>query len=193
MRQFIDPNSAPAEMHLPPVHAMAHELFSALQWEPKGLEFTETEMRLAISLMALALFDDFDDVRADGEVFSEKDIVLPELQELGVAPEQLRVAAEIPRQALEAFRMIGDVYYAKIPWRRAARYRLRQLNNELGNLISTTVLGHIHKIDHMQWEQNGQQRNYHNAGSWKNHNADFLYLENGQVSMYERLWTDTLP
>ncbi len=193
MRQFIDPNSAPAQVDLPPAHAMADQLFASLQWEPNGLDFTETETRLAISLMALDLFDDFEDVRADGEVFSEKDLLLPELQELGVTPEQLCVAAEIPKQTLEAFRMIGDVYYAKIPWRRAARYRLKQLNNELGNLISTIVLGHIHKIDHMQWDENGQQRDYHNAGSWKNNKADFLHLENGQVTMYERLWTDPLP
>ncbi len=193
MRQFIEPEPDSTAVDLPPVHAMANELFSSLQWEPNALQFTEAEMRLALSLMALDLFDDFEDVRADGEAFAEKDNALSRLEELGLTPEQLCVPAEIPQHALQAFRTIGNVYYAKIPWRRAARYRLRQFNNQFGNLVSTIVLGHIHKLDHMRWDEDGQQKDYYNTGSWKNEQADFLHIENGQVTRYQRLWTDPLP
>ncbi len=193
MRQFTVANSEVTEVKLPAAHTLAGHLFASLQWEPNGLNFTDEETRLAISLMAQDLSSDFQDVRAADEPFPERDAALSKLDELGLSVDQLLVAEDIPGEAFGAFAEIGNVYYAKIPWRRAARHRLRQVSEQLGCPCSAVVLGHVHKIDHAQWEEDGRELHYYNDGCWKQDKADFLYVENGKVSVYERRWTDPLP
>ena len=193
MQQFLRPVEQAGQIVMPRSDVIAQQMLSALQWEPNGLLFTDAEKRIAVALMALNLRDDFEDVRANGEQFVEQEIAVARLSEMELTTDQLQRPDSIPDRALELFFTLGDVYYAKIPWRRAARYRLKQLNSQSDAAISAIILGHVHKLDHMQWEEDGAQRNYYNDGSWKADRADFLYIEDGRVTIHERLWTDPLP
>ena len=194
MRRFATPVVDATRLHLmPPCHDFANLFFASLQWEPNGLQFTDDETRLGLSLMALDLLDDFEDVRSHDEEFPEQAAAIAELDALGVQPQQLLVASEVPHQALAAFATVGSAYYAPIPWRRAARHRWRQLEHELDTTIDAIIMGHIHRTDHMQWEENGRRLEYCNDGCWRFDQADFLHIHNGEAHLYERKWTDPLP
>lgn len=194
MQRFATPVTNDAGLDLlPACHGFASVFFGSLQWEPNGLDFTEPETRLGFALMALDLLDDFEDVRGDDDEFAEQAEAIAELKALGVEPQQLLVPAEVPREAFEAFSTVGAAYYATIPWRRAARHRLRQLGDELDISIDAILLGHIHKTDYMQWEENGRPVEYCNHGCWRFDQADFLHIHNGEIHIYDRKWTDPLP
>jgi len=194
MQRFATPVTNDAKLDLlPACHGFANVFFASLQWEPGGLQFTDEETRLGFSLMVLDLLDDFQDVRGDDDEFSEQAEAIAELKALGVEPHQLLVPAEVPKEAFEAFSTVGAAYYAAIPWRRAARHRLCQLNNALDTDIDTLLMGHIHKTDYMQWEENGRPVEYCNHGCWRFDHADFLHIQNGELHIHERKWTDPLP
>lgn len=193
MRHFTDPHDAPTGLEFPQTHNAANDFFASLQWAPGGLTFTNAETRIGISLMARDLFDDFAESRKDGEQFDEQTTALKVLATRGIDPEDLLDARTIPVDAFAVFQALGDVYYSRIPWRRAAMHRLKQMNAICDDTIDTIVTGHVHKIDHITWGQGGDQFRYYNDGCWKRDKADFLYIHNGEVQMHKRLWTDPLP
>lgn len=177
---------------LPSFHGIANHLFASLQWEPNGLSFTDEETRLAIRLMAMDLCDDFADVLRPGEQYTEQAIAIARLDELGIAPQEL-VMGDIPVRAFEAFGPIGNAYYAAIPWRRAAQHRLREINAWLRDPVSAVVLGHVHKTDRLLWNEDGVEVEYVNDGCWKADRADYVYIQDGTLTLHRRLWTDPLP
>ncbi len=193
MRHFTECNALATVRAFPPAHTVANDFFASLQWEPGGLTFTDEETRIGISLMARDLFDDFADVRRDGEKFEEQTAAIEALAEYGIQPADLLTAQNIPQEAFVLFREMGDAYYSRIPWRRAAVNRLTQINASCECTVDTILTGHIHKIDHISWHQGNKEFRYYNDGCWKRDRADFLYIHNGEVHMHKRHWTDPLP
>lgn len=193
MEHFTTPALAPSDRYQPRWSSVGRHVFHSLQWEPNGLQFTDDEIRIGLSLMAHDLQDDFADVRRDGEPFPEQEHALELLAGAGVDVADLRHPDTVPDAALEYFKDIGDVYYSRFPWRRAARNRLRQIRHVFNHDPDAIVFGHIHKIDHNIWEENGTPRHYYNDGSWKNRNGDFLYIEDGEVRAFDRAWDEPLP
>ncbi len=192
MHPFTGEPPGPGGPTLPSFHGVANDLFASLQWEPDGLNFTRDETRLAIRVMAMDLCDDFADVMAPGENYREQAEALKRLQELGIDPSAL-VRGENLDEAFDAFDAIGNAYYASIPWRRAARHRLRELSGWLSEPISAVVFGHVHKMDRLVWQENGREVEYVNDGSWKADRADYVYIQDGTLTLHRRLWTDPLP
>jgi len=194
MQRFLTPVADATNLDLlPSSHTFANLFPASLQWEPGGLKFTDDEIRLGMTLMAPGLLDDFADVRSDDEDFPEQAQAIAELKSLGIAPQQLLVASEVPPEAFTAFSTVGSAYYAAIPWRRAARHRLHQLSSELHMSIDAILLGHIHKTDHTRWQDNGRCFEYCNDGCWRFEHADFLHIQNGEAHVHERKWSDPLP
>lgn len=193
MKHFTTPGLVPSDRYQPIWSSVGQHVFESLQWRPNGLEFTDEEMRLGLSLMVQNLDEDFADVRDNTEPFRQRERALAALNEDGLTPDDLRTPAQIPDAALKHFRTLGDVYYSRIPWRRAARNRLRQIRHVFNHDPDSIIFGHIHKADHHQWEEDGQAHHYYNDGSWVHHSADFLHIEDGNIEVFERTWTDPLP
>ena len=192
MHPFMGAPPVRGELTLPSFHGVASYLFASLQWEPNGLSFTDAEKRLAIRLMAMDLCEDFGDVIEPGEQYVEQADALARLDELAIDPQAL-VDGAIPDAAFAAFDVIGNAYYASIPWRRAAQHRLREISGCLDEPVSAVVFGHVHKMDRLVWLEDGREVEYVNDGCWRGDRGDYVYIEDGALGLHRRLWTDPLP
>lgn len=182
-----------AQVPAPPGMVFVHDtMYEALQWRPMETGFTPAEKRLGITVMSQHLGDGFADVAAAGELPVEHEEILAAVAEAGLTVEQLKGSEPLPEGALELFWPIGRRYYSILPWRRAARCRMRALRAETPEL-DALIMGHVHAADEFRWQENGREAVYANCGSWRWDNGSFVIVDQAEVRAIKRKWRDPLP
>lgn len=177
-----------------PAASFVHDtLYAAIQWRAMQTGFTADEQRLGIQVLSQQLGDEFADVSEDGRLPEGHAEILAELQRLGLTAEQVRDGAPLPEEALHLFMMVGRRYYSALPWRRAARSRLQELRQREGPRPSALIMGHIHAVDHYQWQSDDEALAYANCGSWTGDGGSFILVDEGRISTFQRRWDDPLP
>ena len=176
-----------------PATAFIYEtVYEALQWRPLEVGFTPAEKQLGISVMCQHLDDTFSDVADDGELPAQHEAILARLDELGLTVEQVKRGQGLPPEALSLFMPVGARYYSRLPWRRAAKCRMRAMLAE-GAEACALVMGHTHHLDEYRWEQDGVPCVYANSGTWSGTLGSFVSVDQGVVKAHCRKWNDPLP
>jgi UDP-2,3-diacylglucosamine pyrophosphatase LpxH len=180
----------------PPTPAMDFvydTIYEAMQWRAMESGFSEDEQRLGIEVMSQHLTDDFADVSDDGQLPKCHEQVLRTVAELGLTVQDLRTGVPLPAEALGLFMSVGARYYSALPWRRAARCRLRHLRQAHGREMRGLIMGHIHEADRYEWDCDGDRVVYANCGTWREESGSFVLLDDGELTAYSRRWDDPLP
>lgn len=177
---------------LPATTFIYDTIYDALQWRPIEVGFTALEKRLGITVMSQHLDDTFADVADQGELPSQHEAILAQLAEANITVSQLKQGKDLPEGAIELFWPIGERYYSPLPWRRAAQCRMRTLREKAGD-ISALIMGHIHDVDEFHWDADGTPCTYANCGTWTGEHGSFVCVDQGQVKVYRRKWSDPLP
>lgn len=177
-----------------PATAFVYEtIYDALQWRAMESGFTDDEKRLGMRVMSQHLDDAFADVATNGDRPSLQDEIDAELERLGLTVADLQGAKELPAEALGLFMLVGARYYSVLPWRRAAKCRLRELRDRLGPQVRGLIMGHVHEVDCYQWVSDGQTLTYANCGTWRTDGGSFIMVDGGEISAFRRRWCDPLP
>lgn len=168
-------------------------IYEAMQWRAMQTGFTDPEKRLGINVMSQHLDDDFAEVAEAGQRPRLQAEIEADLKRFDLTVEALQRGATVPTEALDLFFSIGLRYYSTLPWRRAARCRLRQLRRNLGKQVGGLIMGHIHETDVYSWEDDGDTLTYANCGTWNDDGGSFILVENGEMTAFRRRWDDPLP
>jgi len=177
-----------------PASAFIYEtIYEAMQWRPMESGFTADEKRLGLRVMSQHLDDDFADVAASAPPDRLREQIETDLQRLGLTVQDLQTRTDLPNEALALFMMVGARYYSVLPWRRAAKCRLRELRDRLGPQVRGLIMGHVHEVDCYHWESDGQTLAYANCGTWLTDGGGFVMVDQGDLRAFERRWSDPLP
>lgn len=85
-------------------------------------------------------------------------------------------------------------YYSGPHWRRAAKSRVAELQQQLSAPVAGIVMGHTHWPDAYDWTDDaGAAHQYVNSGTWRHDSADVVIIEGGALRLVHRKWTDPLP
>lgn len=197
---------------IPPAEAMAHfgstcdyqvpaipatafvydTVYEALQWRPLEVGFSDADKRLGITVMSQHLSDTFGDVADNGELPDGHEEILAKLDSLGLTVEQVQRGDRLPDEALSLFMPIGTRYYSRLPWRRAAKCRMRALLAEAPGTCAL-IMGHTHYVDKFHWDEGGTPCVYANTGTWGGESGNFVSVDGGRVTAHRRNWRDPIP
>ncbi|MEN6641769.1 MAG: metallophosphoesterase [Armatimonadia bacterium] len=177
-----------------PATAFVHEtLYEALQWRAMDTGFTDDEKRLGLTVMSQHLDDEFRDVADNEDLPFKHAEIMALLERLGLTVKDLQGKGELAPEALELFMLVGARYYSTLPWRRAAKCRMREVRDRLGPQVRGLIMGHVHHVDRYAWEADGTTLTYANCGSWGRDGGSFALVDQGEIRAFRRRWDDPLP
>lgn len=187
-------SAGPAAVPTTPATAYVYDtLYDALQWRALERGFTREEKLWGLRVMSQHLADEFADVAAPGELPAHHAEIHQALDQLGLTVLDLQIAEGLSDQAVELFQPVGLRYYSALPWRRAARHRLQELNPTREGAFAGIVLGHTHVPD--LWTAAGPDgpQTYANCGGWGGQQGNYVSIDNGELVLHRRSWRDPLP
>ena len=98
-----------------------------------------------------------------------------------------------PPSVREVLEELVQAVYSGPHWRRAAKRRLAEVSWQQDEPVTGAVMGHTHWPDELRWREDGAQRHYINAGSWRRESADIVVIDDGEMTLHRRTWQEPWP
>ncbi len=167
-------------------------------WQTRLADADDATVRTLTSGLLADLTEDYEDVTdpdQDAALLADRVRLREEIRPLlehsagAVAPMALRMGG-----ADLSVEHLVQACYSGPHWRREAVKRLTRLSAAAERPFAGIIMGHTHYPDERYWtDERGDRRWYVNSGSWRHDSADLVLIDEDDIRLMKRRWTDPLP